>query len=787
MKYSYNWLKELSGAKLTAEKAAERLTMHSFELEGMEKSGRGLENVVVGEILEIKKHPNADKLQLTRVNIGKENLEIVCGATNIKIGDKVPVALAPAKLPNGLKIKEVEIRGVKSCGMLCAPDELGLGKKHSGILILDCGAKIGTPLAKYLGLDNAIFEIKVLPDRAHDAMSHVGVAREIAVLSGKKPECDFERLKMPIKKTRKLKVEIRDKKLCLRYIGAVMEGVKIKESSSWMKARLKTSEINSINNIVDATNYIMLELGQPLHAFDFDKLKSRKILVRRAKNGEEINLLDKGTNKLTGDDLLITDGGAPVALAGIKGGRTAEIDSNTKNIVLEAASFEAVNIRRTAKRLGIRTESSDRYEKEIDPNLCEKAIARVIEILEHTTEAKLEGIVDVYPKKIEPWKIKLNFNYVDDLLGEKVPFKEAIKILSLLGIKTKARKSNKAECTVPTFRVDLKTQEDLIEEIGRIWGYEKIKSCPMVESVAAVPINSRLNFERRIRENMPGLGFDEIYNYSFYSKRDADFCELSGIKHFELASPMNPKQELVRASLIPNILKNVQGNMKYFESFNIFEIGRTYYSENGKIKEKRMLIMAEVLEKDKNAETFLAIKGSTEGFFGFIGIDENLVSMKEIQSPIEKFWHPARLAEIKIDNVSVGMTGEISPLVLAKYKITKRVAMSQFDLEKLYSVSQKEIIYRPIRRFPAITRDISMITGADNTVAKITDFIRKSGGNLVLKVKMFDVFQKSGRTSLAFHIEFGADDRTLENDKVDALMEKIISGLEKKLKVEVRK
>ncbi len=807
MKYSYNWLKELSDTKLSPEKVRELLTMHSLEIEGMEEKKWNFDGVVVGKILEIRKHPNADKLQLTKIDIGNKKLDIVCGAKNIEVGQKVPVALVGAKLPNGIEIKEAEIRGEKSFGMLCALDELGLGTDHSGIFILDSKAKIGEPAKKYLGVeDDAIFEIKVLPDRAHDVISHVGVAREISVLENRNFEYDFDGLKLPSKKSKKLTVKIEDKKLCSRYIGAVMENVEIKDSPSWMKQRLESSGIRPINNVVDATNYVMLELGQPLHAFNAEKISNKnklQIIVRRAKDKEKLVLLDESILELNNSDLLITNGETPLALAGIMGGKDSGINENTKTIILEAANFDAVNVRRSRTRLGVKTESSDRFEKEIDPNLAEKAIVRIVEVLEHTASAKLEGVIDVYPNKTKPCKIKLDLEYVNNLLGENIPKKDVIKILNLLGIKTNLS-GNKLIAEAPTYRVDLKTQEDLIEEIGRIWGYEKIEPRPLVESVIPAKINEVLSFERRLGEIAVGFGFDEMYNYSFYSEMDAKNCGLDGIhpmdyvasqqppkavvhgiKHFELSSPMNPDQKHVRVSLIPNILKNIKTNLKNFESFNIFEIGKTYYPNNNAIEEKRMLVMAQVLEKDKNAETFYNLKGTAENLLEKLGVAGDLVSIMETKSP--RTWHPSRSAEILIGEEKIGMIGEINPLVLGKYKIGKRVAICELDTEKLLKISQKEIVYKALQKFPTITRDISMLAKGETKAIEIQKLIKKIGGNLVLSVEMFDVFFKDGVTSFAYHIEFGASERTLENKEADEVMGKIVSSLEKELKLEIRK
>ena len=801
MKYSYSWLKELSGTKLSPEESAEILTMHSFELEGLEKAGADFDGVVVGKILEVKAHPNADKLRIAMVNVvtGRDLsvLQIVCGAPNIEVGQKVPVALIGAKLPNGLEIKAAEIRGEKSFGMLCAKDELWLGEDHSGILILDAKAKIGQPLAQYFGESDTVFEIKVLPDRAHDAVSHVGVAREMAALAGQKMVYDFDGLKLSSKRTKKLKVEIQDKKLCSRYIGAVMENIEIKESPEWMKARLQTSGIRPINNVVDATNYVMLELGQPLHAFDMLKIQSSnnkksEIVVRCAKKNEKMTLLDDSEIILQESDLLITNGETPLALAGIMGGKNSGINNDTKTIVLEAASFNATNVRRSRSRLNIKTDASDRFEKDLDPNLAERAMVRLIEILEHTAGAKLEGIADVYPTKIKSWNIKLDLEYANSLLGETISQKEIVKILNSVGIATLKAPSasslrhsvpSRLDCIVPTFRLDLKTQEDLIEEIGRLYGYDKIQPQPLIEAVEPSRQNAQVSFERQMKNILASSGFDEMYNYSFYSRRDAENCGLSKIKHFELANPMNSEQELVRASLAPNILKNVRENLKHFENFDLFEIGRVYYPNNNQPEEKRMLIMATVLEKDKDAETFYDLKGALQDVLENLGFRNAVISFVETKASVVA--HPGCVAEIRIYNHSVGTIGEVHAQALAKYKIGKRVAMAEIDLKKLLATLPKTKKYYPINRFPEMTRDISMIVLENVTYAGIENLVKKIGGDLVASVALFDYFK--AKKSLAIRVTLVAPDRTLESAEVDEIMDKIILSLEKELKVEVRK
>jgi phenylalanyl-tRNA synthetase beta chain len=804
MRYSFNWLKEISGTKSSVQKVAENLTMKSFEVENLEHSVNGLDGVIVGKILEIKKHPNADKLQIATVDVGSKKLEIICGAPNIQVGQKVPVAMLGAKLPNG-EIKEVEIRGVKSCGMLCAEDELGLGNDHSGIMILDTKSKVGVLIVKEINLEDDFFEIKVLPDRGHDAQSYVGVAREIAALENRKMKYAFNSLKLPNKKTKKLSIEIKDKDLCPRYMGTILENIKIKESPFWIKTRLLASGIRPINNIVDATNYVMLELGQPLHAFDFDLIKSAdqkaEIIVRRAKKDEKIKLLDETEKILSQEDLLITNGQEALAIAGIMGGLHSGINEKTQTIVLESANFNATAIRKTRTKLNIKTDASDRFEKDIDPNLAEKAMARVVAIIQETAGGKVEGIVDVYPKKIKPWKIKLDLNYVNKLLGEKIPTSQVQKILNLLEIQTKSLPLGKGkkqeegvgviEAEIPTFRIDLQTQEDLIEEIGRIYGYEKIK--PQAPKVHLKPakISEQLLFEREIKNILVGLRFDEVYNYSFYGFREAEMAGLKTTAHWELENPMNPEQSLMRTSLVPNLLKNIHENLKHFKELFIFEMGRTYHKSAAVLpEEKRMLVGAVVLEKIKQAENFYAGKGFVDALFSQIGISDYYYDdfKAESEEKSDYLWHRSRMAEIKVESQkeSIGFIGEINPLILANFDIEKRVVMFEFDLEKLKKVSESEREFDPISKFPEITRDISLLSEVGVTVDDIIKVIQKTGSSLILDVDLFDIFEKDGKTSYAFHLIFGSKKRTLEGSEVEVIMARLISELEKSLKVVVR-
>ena len=821
MKYSYNWLKELSGTKKSAEEIAQDITMRAFEVESVENAGRDFAGVVVGKILEIKKHPNADKLQLVKLTIDNKQqttIDVVCGAHNISVGDHVPVATVGTDLGGGFIIKEAEIRGEKSFGMLCAQDELGLGEDHSGIMLLSKKTKVGMPFADTLSSNDKVLEIKVLPDRSHDALSHVGMAREIAALEGKQMEYDYEGLKLPNKKTKNLSIKIEDDKLCPRYIGAIMNDIVIKESPEWLKNLLEACGIRPINNVVDATNYVMLELGQPMHAFDFDKISGMEIsnksqtsndknskveiIVRKAKKGEKITLLDGSAKELLTEDIVISNEKHALALAGVMGGEDSGINENTTRIVLEAANFDAVLIRRTRTRLNILTDAAYRFEKSIDPNLAEKAMTRVIEILEHIADGELEGISDEYPKKIKPWNVKLDMEYAEKLLGTAVPLNVAKKILVSLGMRTKNAGKNKLSVEIPTFRIDALTQEDLIDDIGRIYGYDKVLVTAPLVPVQGARSNENRMFEREVKKILTGREFSEMYNYSFYGAEDAKRAAFGNVAHRKLENPMNPEQALMRVSLIPTILKNVRENLKYHKDLHIFEVGRIY-QESSKVLplEKTILTGAIVpvkksskeLKQDKrHASVFYEAKGCAEYLLERLGISDyyfDTFDAESLDTPVG-LWHEGRTAEVKIEGTgkTIGFVGEINPTVCTAFDIDQRIGVFEFDMAVLQEISEQEREYAQIRKYPVVTRDISLISPTEVRVDQILSVIQNSDGDMVLDVDLFDIFDfADGTTSYAFHIMLGADDRTLTSAEIDEVMEKIMQGLQEELGIEVRK
>lgn len=797
MKYSYKWLKELSGTKKSAEQIAELLTFHAFEIEGIEKNENDFDKVVVGEVLEVKAHPNAEKLQLAKVRVQKEILDIVCGAKNIQTGNKVPVALVGAKLPNGMEIKEAEIRGEKSQGMLCAEDELGLGTDHGGIIILDEDLKTGISLARALDLDDSIIEIDVLANRAADALSHVGMAREICSLEGRKLDYDYEGLKLPKKSSKRLKVKIADKQICPRYIGAVMEGIEIKESPQWIKNKLIGCGLRPINNVVDATNLVMLELGQPLHAFDLDMISNGNafIEIRNAKKSEKIKILDGSVKELSSNDIVIANEKEAIALAGVMGGLESGVTEKTTTLVLEAANFKSSSIRKTRINLGLSTDAAVRFEKNIDSNLAEKAMVRAMEILEHVAAGKLEGIVDQYQKKEKEIQIILEVAKVSKLLGEEISKNRCKEILSALGMKVSENGKN-LKVSVPTFRRDLKNQEDLIEEVGRVYGYEKIEPIPPMDHVRPAKINEGRFFERRLKSILVAEGFSEVYNYSFAGEGDMKFAEFSGKHPIEVENAISPEQKMLRVGLLPGLLLNVKENLKNFKEFSLFEVGKVYWAGNEILpQEKKFLAGVMVFEKSSNKEKateFFQAKGYLENVLKNIGISDfywDTFSAKEEEN-LPNIWHGGRTAEIKIEGSQreIGILGEVNPLVLSRMGIETRVVAFEFEVLNLYEISDEEMEYEPIRKYPTVVRDISMISKENARVDDIMQAINDFGKDLVLDVELFDIFDfDDGSTSFAFHVLMGADDRTLSGVEIEMTVQKIIEGLEGGLGMEIRK
>lgn len=790
MKYSYNWLKELSKTEKNITELANLVMLKGFELEGIEDLKKRFDNFVVGEIVSVEKHPNADKLRIAKVNIGAErNLTIVCGAPNIEAGQKVPVALIGAILPNSkIEIKKTEIRGEKSEGMLCAEDELGIGKNHEGILILDEKTKVGISLAEALEFNDEMIEFDVLPNRAHDCLSHEGMAREISAMENRKFKNQNSKIKITDQSSKLLKIKIENKELCPRYMGAVLSNVEVKESPRWMQNILITCGMEPINNIVDITNYVMLEIGNPLHSFDLEKIKNQtqvEIIVRKAKKGEELMLLNDAKIELDENDLLITNGEKPLALAGIKGGKDSGISKETKTIILEAANFNALNIRKSRQRHSLLTEAQARYEKNITPILAEKGLQRAIELFVEYAGAVLEEVVDVNHFDQKKNIIEIEFDKINKLLGKDIEEKQAKSILENLGFEIISDKSGKMEIEVPYWRLDIEGPNDLVEEIGRISGYEKIESMPIETLVASPQGNNVRDLEWKARDLMNSLGFDEVISYSFYSHEEVKLFEIKD-EHFELKNSLIPQHALFRKTLIPGILEKVSLNAKNFDQFSIFEIGKIYNVGKNNNPEEQTLISGAFYSKNLSAEERIYfVKGKIEEFVEKLlnkSVETKPKSSSTKTQTVGNPFNSFRTAFFEIDGENIGRFCEIRKDINKFYSIKSDVVVFEICFNHLFEIHQvlEEKFYQPLRKYPVVERDLAMFVEAKIEIGAVKNLIKKHGSKSLISCELFDVYndKNSNQKSLAFHFEFGDDERTMTGAEIDKIMEKIIKALE---------
>jgi phenylalanyl-tRNA synthetase beta chain len=631
-----------------------------------------------------------------------------------------------------------------------------------------------------------VLDIDILSNRGSDCFSHLGIAREIAAILNLElqiPPSQLEEEK-DIKAADFVSVTVKDKKGCLRYSARVVTEVSVFPSPKWLREYLKACGLKPINNIVDIANFVMLETGQPLHAFDLDKISDRKIIVRKAKRGERIITLDDERYGLQRSVLVIADTKQPLAIAGIKGGRRAEIDRKTKTIVLESANFHPKVIRQGSKSIDLKTDASWRFEHGIDPTLTELAINRTAYLIKEIAKGKIaKGIIDFYPKKVTARKIKLDLNYVEDLLGIKINKREIMHILKKLGFKYKQRKFPNIEVEIPTFRLDVSIPEDLIEEIGRIYGYQNIPSVFPMSALIPPERNLEVFWENMAKNILKESGFREAYNHSFLGKREVDIFHLKNL--IEIENPVSASYQYLRPSLIPNLLKNIQKNEKSFKDINVFELGKIFREE--KIKEKRMLTGL------MTGDSFYQLKGVIDLLFGGLGMSGLWYDQYEPTPEESKrsWWHPRKCAEIKINNKEIGFLGEISFKITKELKINSRVVAFDLDFEKLQQLASEEQEFRPISPYPAAIRDIAVLVPRDILVEEVLNKIEIAGGKLVRDIDLFDIYEgdeiSEGKKNLAFHIIYQSEDRTLSSEEIDKIQDKIMKALEEKKDWQVRK
>ncbi|MFH1326253.1 MAG: phenylalanine--tRNA ligase subunit beta [Candidatus Falkowbacteria bacterium] len=853
MNISLNWLKDFIDipSKITPEKLGELLTLHTVEIEGVKKLGENLssqggpasgwENIVVGKIIELKKHSNADKLKIAIVSDGSKKFNIVCGGSNLfegmlvafaKIGAKVhvrPSKQGGERQGDLVELESVEIRGEKSEGMICAASEIGL----EGLFPTDDerevvdltppspplvrgGMKVGSPLAEALGLDDVVYDVdnKSMTHRP-DLWSHFGMARDLAVILDLKLQNYNPNLQIHPNTTNddiQIKVNVEDTKLCPRYMAVVVDGIEIKPSSDLIQKRLIACGMRPINNIVDITNYVMLEIGQPTHAFGASRIATNsktnchEIIVRTAKEGEVIKTLDGEERKLDEEILLITDGKQPVAIAGIMGGGNSEIDKNTKSILIESANFDAVSIRKTSNKLGLRTESSQRYEKSLDPNLCELAVNRILTLIkESCPKAKVaSNIVDEKNFKLFDKSIKLDLAWLDQKLGVKIKKDEVVKILKNLGFeittspptpllsKNRGVNGNILLVKAPTWRAtkDIFIPEDLVEEVARIYGYNNIQPVMSQVIMQRPEINEEREFVNKVKNILTTAGLTETYNYSFVNEKQLAKLGVKSDGYLKLANPLTNEHTLLRQSLIPNLIQNIITNQRNFEAIKIFEIGSVFLPQAGELKKDNS-------SKDKlpdqsmklglvcagsNKDNFSKLKGVVEIVGKSCGVNFNFTEIKSDQGVS---------SAVLINNKEVGFLNTLSEPRKKQIGVKVNTTICELDIREFFDAfkSANSRKYQAKSKFPDLMRDMAFVIDEKILYNDIRETIL-SASKLIKEAEVFDVYQGdkigAGKKNMALHITFGSLEKTLTGAEVDKVQNDIIKLLNKKFKAQLR-
>lgn len=781
------WLKDYVDIDMDIKEFADGMTMSGSMVEGVEDIGQNIEKVVVGKILEISTHPDADKLLVTKVDVGGEIVQIITGATNIRENDYVPVALHGSSLPNGTKIKRGKLRGLESNGMLCSPDELGLDAESlpsgvdmvDGIYILDRAYPLGKDIKEVLGLDDKIIEFEITNNRP-DCLSILGIAREAAATFGLKMKYPSEEVSgKDGEASDYISASVKDADLCLRFAIRVIKDVKIKNSPSWMQERLLKAGVRPINNIVDITNYVMLETGQPMHAYDLDMLENKEIVVRRAEKDEKVTTLDENERNLDDSILVIADGKKAIGIAGIMGGYNSEIKEDTRTIAFECANFDAVNIRLSSKKLGLRTEASSRFEKGLDMEIVSLAMNRACHLVEMLDAGEVVGgTIDIYPAKKEKRMVTLRSDRVKWLLGVDIPIARVKRMLESLEFEVAGEEV--LEIKVPTFRDDVTMEADLIEEIARLYGYNNIPSKLMDTTFTQGGRDAKQQIRNIVRDNMEAQGLYEAYTYSFVSPAVFNQINLKAEnplrKAIKILNPLGEEQSIMRTTMIPNILEVISRNYnrKIVEGM-FYELSKVYLSEDLPLKD---------LAYERDTLT-IGIYGNVD-FYDLKGIIENMLSILNISkyrvlpSNHESF-HPGRTAELLINNKRIGYLGEIHPDVLDNYDIPSRVYIAELDFEEIFRQIDLTIKYKPLPKYPSIERDIAVVVAEEVTAGQIEEIIRNKGGRLVDEVKLFDIYRGSqieeGYKSMAYSIVYRSDEKTLTEEDITKVHNKILNSL----------
>ncbi|HEY4429671.1 MAG TPA: phenylalanine--tRNA ligase subunit beta [Paenibacillus sp.] len=814
MKVSTGWLADYTSIEgVTAEKLAEKITAAGIEIDGVERRNKGISGIVTGYVKSKEKHPDADKLNVCIVDAGQgEDLQIVCGAKNVAAGQTVPVALVGAKLP-GLDIKKAKLRGVLSQGMICSAKELGLNDKllpkeqQEGILVLPEGTEIGQDISKLLGLDDEILEFDLTPNRS-DCLSMIGAAYEVSAILGRQiklPDPASELIEISGAAAHSISVKIENEELCSHYAVRYISGVKPAASPLWIQNRLMAAGIRPINNIVDITNYVMLEYGQPLHAFDADKIQGGEIGVRLAHEGEVLTTLDSQERKLEPHMLVIADGAKAIGLAGVMGGLDTEVTAETVNLVLESAKFDGGTVRKTSRQLGLRSEASLRFEKEVDPNAVIPALNRAAVLIAHYAGGSVhEGIVQAGTVAVEEKVLTLSLEKLNRYLGTDLSLLEVKTLFGRLHFKCGDTAQGLIEVQVPTRRGDISYDVDLIEEIARLYGYDNIPTT-LIEGVTTPgALTHKQSLRRELRRLLSHGGYQEVLGYSFIQPEQSTmFPELSEGSHaVKLAMPMSEERSVLRTSLLPQLLDIASYNTNRRQSdLALFEIGNVFFTDEEQLTRQPrelpvlgLLLSGSLTVKQWNVSAqpvdFFDLKGALESVFAYLGLTDKIIY--EGDSP--EGYHPGRSASVYLlgdeGRVKIGTMGQLHPELQRGLDLVDTY-VAEILLQPLYDHTQSRLQYSELPRFPGMERDIAVVVDSTVPAGDLLASIRANGGTLLQSVQVFDVYTggklESGKKSIAISLLYRHGEHTLTDEEVGEVHDKLLSSLQQTFGAELRK
>ncbi|OGO39653.1 MAG: phenylalanine--tRNA ligase subunit beta [Chloroflexi bacterium RBG_16_57_8] len=789
MKTSLKWLKDYLDITLSAEELADRLTMAGLEVKSTQVTGGAWENVVVAEIKAINPHPNADRLTLPTVDLGTEQVSVVCGAPNLQVGQKVAFARVGAELVDPhtgdkSRLKAAKIRGIISAGMVCSEKELGISDDHTGILVLPPDAPVGTPLADYMS--DALFNLEITPNRP-DCLSVIGIAREAAALTGKAvrlPDDRYAEVDPPVEQQVALEISAPD--LCPRYCATLIKGVKIAESPVWMQHRLMAGGMRPINNIVDITNFVMLEYGQPLHSFDYDAITGKKIIVRRARSGEKLTTLDGSERELASSMLVIADTERAVALAGVMGGANTEVTDRTTSILLESANFNSTSIHYTSRTLGAPSEASMRFERGIRPDLTVPALKRATRLIKELAGGEVaKGIVDVFPGEKERQAVALSTDRVKRCLGVEFSREQVIETLTSLGFECRAGSGPKELTAVaPYWRSDIRLPEDLIEEVARIRGYDTITTTMLSQPIPRQDPSPVLRLKKEIRGCLTGYGFQELLSPSLVGIEALNKVTAGapGPQALRLSNPMTTEQEYLRTTLRANVLTALAANRRFEEAgIRLFEVSRVYVPRENDLPDERDMLCGVI--NGPITDRWWQGGGAVGDFFAAKGAVEGVLKRLNVEASFEPGadpgLHPANQAAVVAGGNRIGAVGEVHPKVRESFEIAGTAYLFELDLPALIPLAKRERAYNPIPRFPAVVRDIAVVVDLGVTHKQVLDLI--CGLPLVDSVALFDVYSGEqvppGKKSLAYRLTFQSPTKTLTDEEVSDVMRQVVEKL----------